>query len=96
MVVGVLRVELHIHGPQSLKQKRSIVKSLLGRCRSRFPVSCAEVDHHELWQRTTLGCVVVEQDEAAADRILQKVVAELEHCAVADLCRQDIEFIHYR
>ena len=39
----------------SLKQKRHVVKSLTAAVRSKFNVSVAEVDHHDLWQRTTLA-----------------------------------------
>jgi uncharacterized protein YlxP (DUF503 family) len=95
VVVGVLQLELIIHGPQSLKQKRAVVKSLLGRCRARFPVSCTESGYHDLWQRAALGIAVVEKNEASADRILQRVILEIERMALADICRQEIELIHY-
>lgn len=95
MVVGVMQVELFIHGAQNLKAKRAVVKSLIGRCRARLPVSCAEVGHHDLWQRTAIGFAVVEKDEASADRILQKVIVELERSSLADIFRQEIELIHY-
>jgi hypothetical protein len=95
MVVGVLQIELFIHGSQSLKEKRAVVKSLLGRCRARLPVSCAETDHHDLWQKASLGFAVVEKDEASADRVLQRVLRELERTGSAEICSQEIELIHY-
>lgn len=47
MIVGVLKAQLHLQGVTSLKQKRSIVKSLTGRLKSRFNISISEVDHQD-------------------------------------------------
>ena len=47
MIVGVLTAKLHLNGITSLKAKRSIVKSLIGRLKSRFNISIAEVDHQD-------------------------------------------------
>ncbi len=95
MVVGVLRLHLLVHGSQNLKQKRAVVKSILGRCRVRFPVSCAEIDHQDLWQRAALGFAILENSEASAHQVLQKLIEEVERIGLAEIVGQDIEFIHY-
>jgi len=43
MIIGSCVVELFLHEPCSLKEKRQIIKSLIGRIQSRFNVSIAEV-----------------------------------------------------
>jgi hypothetical protein len=57
--VGILSVELHFPEAGSLKGKRKHVQSAKAHLRQRFGVSVAEVDHHELWQRSrlTVACV---------------------------------------
>ncbi|MDP8910889.1 MAG: DUF503 domain-containing protein [Actinomycetota bacterium] len=57
--VGILSVELHFPEAGSLKGKRKYVKSAKAQLQHRFGASVAEVDHHELWQRSrlTLACV---------------------------------------
>jgi uncharacterized protein YlxP (DUF503 family) len=57
--VGILSVELHFPEAGSLKGKRKHVKSAKAQLQHRFGASVAEVDHHELWQRTrlTIACV---------------------------------------
>jgi uncharacterized protein YlxP (DUF503 family) len=52
--VGILSVELHFPEAGSLKGKRKHVKSTKAQLRQRFGVSVAEVDHHDLWQRSRL------------------------------------------
>jgi len=42
-----MTAQLHLDGISSLKQKRSIVKSLIGRLKSRFNISIAEVEHQD-------------------------------------------------
>ena len=39
MVIGAARVELHVHGSQSLKQKRGVVRAISQRLRNRFNVA---------------------------------------------------------
>jgi uncharacterized protein YlxP (DUF503 family) len=57
--VGILSVELHFPGAGSLKAKRKYVKSAKAQLQNRFGASVAEVDHHDVWQRSrlTLSCV---------------------------------------
>jgi len=51
MVVGVGVIRLMIHESSSLKSKRRVVKSILGKVRSKFDLSIAEVDDQDKWQR---------------------------------------------
>lgn len=62
MVVGIVRLELHLPGAQSLKDKRQVVRSLKDRLRERVHASVAEVEHQDLWQRAAIGIVVVAAD----------------------------------
>ena len=62
MIVGVTVWELHLPACQSLKDKRTIVKSLKDRMHNRFNVSVAETGHQDLWQRAELTAAVVSTD----------------------------------
>jgi uncharacterized protein YlxP (DUF503 family) len=66
--VGILSVELHFPEAGSLKGKRKHVKSAKAQLQNRFGASVAEVDHHDLWQRSrlTLSCVAREHHEVEA------------------------------
>lgn len=70
MVVGIVSWELHLEGCRSLKDKRRVVKSLKDRLRQRFNVSVAETNHHDLWQRAEIACVVVARDRRQASSVL--------------------------
>jgi uncharacterized protein len=72
--VGILTVELHFPEAGSLKGKRKHVKSAKAQLQNRFGAAVAEVDHHELWQRSrlTVACVAREHGEAA--QLLEEAV----------------------
>ncbi len=95
MVVGVLRVSLHLEAAQSLKEKRSIVKRLIARCRNRFPVSAAEVGDQDLWRSALLGFVMVSSSEALIAAQLSRIEDEIEGSGLAELVSADVEFIHF-
>lgn len=71
-MVGVRIIELHIPGCRSLKEKRFVIKSLRDRLRSRFNISVAEIDHQDLWQRSTIAIAAVNSSGAYIDGVLQK------------------------
>jgi uncharacterized protein YlxP (DUF503 family) len=73
MNVGVCRVKLRFPENLSLKGKRQVLKSITTRLRSRFNVSVAEVDDHELWQLATLGICCVSNDNRYTNEVLSKV-----------------------
>ncbi len=73
MVVGLIAWELEIYGAQSLKEKRSVVKSLKDRLHDRFNVSVAETAHQDVWQRAELTACVVAGERRHADSVLQSL-----------------------
>jgi uncharacterized protein YlxP (DUF503 family) len=78
MIVGICMVTLHLPGVGSLKAKRSIVKSLTARLHREFNVSCAEVDHHDIWKSTVLGIAIVSTGAGHAQGVLENTVRWIE------------------
>jgi uncharacterized protein YlxP (DUF503 family) len=73
MFVLALEVDLHLPETRSLKDKRSIVKTLVEGSKRRFGVAAAEVDHQRQWQRTVLGFAVVASTERHATDVIDEV-----------------------
>jgi uncharacterized protein YlxP (DUF503 family) len=63
--VGILSIELHFPDAGSLKGKRSYVRAAKAQLQQRFAAAVAEVDHHDLWQRSRLvmSCAAREMGE---------------------------------
>ncbi len=72
-MLGYLTLHLSIPGCKSLKEKRSRLKPLLTRLRKEFNISVAEMDLHDVWQSTVIGCAVVSNSGAQSQRTLQTV-----------------------
>jgi uncharacterized protein YlxP (DUF503 family) len=70
--VGILSVELHFPEAGSLKGKRKYVKSTKAQLQQRFGASVAEVDHHELWQRSRLTLSCVARDHRELQQLLDR------------------------
>lgn len=93
MVVGVLRVEVHLPRAQSLKAKRSVLKSLKDQIRGRFNVSVAEVDANDLWQRATIGVSTVGENRAYTQARLREVAEWIRATRMADVIHIDEEYV---
>jgi len=75
--VGILTVELHFPEAGSLKGKRKYVKSAKAQLQNRFGAAVAEVDHHELWQRSRLTMACVARGHREAEQLLEEAVRYL-------------------
>jgi uncharacterized protein YlxP (DUF503 family) len=73
MLVAVERFDLRILGVHSLKQKRHVVKTLTAALRQAFPVSVAEVEYQDLWQRASIAVALVGAKEYHLRRVMQEV-----------------------
>ena len=78
MLIGSLRLEIHLPAADSLKAKRSVVNHVKERVRHRFNAAIAEVGHQDLWQRTTLGVAVVGEEAPVLERALHEILAVIE------------------
>jgi hypothetical protein len=77
-VVGTATVRLVIPEANSLKEKRSVLKSMLEGMRGRFNVSAAEVEDNDIWRRATIGIACAANSRQFADEVLGKVLTWIE------------------
>jgi hypothetical protein len=70
-----MTAQLSLQGITSLKGKRSIVKSLIGRLKSRFNISIAEVDHQDSKSIAVIGVAVVSNDSRFIDQQFDAIVS---------------------
>ena len=95
MVIGVGVIRLMIHDSASLKAKRRVVKSILGKVRSKFDLSIAEVDDQDKWQRCSIGFAVVTNEAGHAHSMLQTVADYVEGLHLAEVTDYNVEIAHY-
>jgi uncharacterized protein YlxP (DUF503 family) len=93
MPVGLLTLELHIADAQSLKDKRQVLRSLKDKLRQKFNVAVAEMDHHDVWQRSVVGVVTLANEEKHVREVLQKALDEADEILGSLLVNQTIEIV---
>ena len=93
MLVALERFDLRIPECRSLKEKRHVVKTLIAAVRQRFPVSVAEVDHHELWQRTALAVAAVGTDQHHLRRVMHEVEKLVERWAEVEVIDAQLQLV---
>ncbi len=74
MLVGTMTAQIYMHGIASLKEKRSIVKSLIGRLQNRFNVSVSEVDQQDSRSSAVIGIAIVSNESRFIDQQLDTVL----------------------
>ena len=70
--VAILTCELHFPLAHSLKDKRRHVRSAKAQLQHRVGASVAEVDHHDVWQRTRITVACVSREHREARRLLDE------------------------
>ena len=93
MMVGLCTVELHIPDIQSLKGKRQVLSSLKTRLRNRFNISIAEIDEHDLWQKSILGIACVANETGRVNQTLDQVLNLIRANPSLELLRSQIEVL---
>ena len=91
LFISLLTIELLIPWARSLKDKRSAVRGLKDRLRSRFNASVAEVDYQDKWQRAVLAVCVVGNDKRQLESDMGRVrqlCEQAQDLQIADIHQQ--------
>jgi len=90
LFIGLLTLDFLVPECSSLKQKRSIVKSLIAKIRNNFNASVSEIANDK-WQRGKLGVSIVSNDSRFLDSQLRKVVNFVEGVGTVEIIESNIE-----
>lgn len=94
MLVALERFDLRIPGCGSLKEKRHVVKALTAGMRSKFNVSVAEVDHHDLWQRTTLAVAAAGGQAFHVRKVMHEIERFVERNPTVEIIQAELSLHH--
>lgn len=93
MIVGICTLKLKLYESNSLKEKRHITKSIIGRIQSRFNVSIAEIGLNDSWQTSIIGFSCVTNDTQHANQIISKVLKFIDGDSRVEIIDYDIEIM---
>lgn len=94
MVVGLGTITFRIHECRSLKEKRSIVKSLIRKVRNNFNASVAEIGSHDIYQTAEIGFSMVGTDQRYINSKSDKILNMLENIGTAEIVGSELEIMH--
>ena len=84
---------MHLPEGHSLKAKRLVLSSLKARLVQKFNVSVAEVDHQDLWQRTTIGIACVANETRYVNKVFDQVLKVIRSNPRLELLDSKIELL---
>ena len=93
LITGISKIELLIYETNSLKEKRMILKSLIGRLQSKFNLSIAETGNHELWQRAEIGIACVTKEIKHANHMIDAAIHFIDNDGRVEIIRQETEYV---
>lgn len=76
--VAVLVIDLQFAGAGSLKHKRKELSSIKAILHGRLGAAVSEIDHQDLWQRSTLTAALTAASPGALDQAADRVQRWLE------------------
>ena len=85
MVIGYCSIKFYLHGNNSLKGKRRVVRAIKDRLKNDFNVSVAEVGDQDVWQSLRIGISAVGSDSPYMDGLLTKVVDAIDRMNLAEM-----------
>jgi hypothetical protein len=95
MVIGICHLDLVLRDNHSLKEKRRVVKSIIGRVKSKFNVSIAEVGNQDLWQSAQIGFCIAGNEKRFVNSSLDKVIYFIEESNSAEIKHAEMEIITF-
>ncbi|SHH94954.1 DUF503 domain-containing protein [Sporanaerobacter acetigenes] len=93
MIIGACTIKLIIYESNSLKDKRHVIKSIIGKIQSRFNVSIAEIDLNDSWQSSIIGFACVTNDTTHANQIVNNVLKFIDGDSRVEIIDYNIEIL---
>lgn len=93
MIIGVCSIKIRIFEASSLKEKRQVIKSLMGRLKSRFNISIAEIGLNDTWKTSQIAFTLVTNNSKHANEIISKVIYFIEGDNRIEILEQNIEIL---
>jgi len=94
MVVGLGIITFRLHECRSLKSKRKIVKSIIGRMQNNFNASVAEVGSNDVYDEALIGFAVVGNDRILTNSKIDKVFNFADELGLAEIINTEMEIIN--
>lgn len=93
MVVGLAACECIIYDAHSLKEKRAVLQRIITRLKQKYNISVSEVDHQDVWQRTTIAVAAVSASKVSTERELHNALKMIDSFPEIERTITEIEWL---
>lgn len=94
IIIGLCTVEFELPGARTLKDKRSVLKSMLTRLHNQFNISTAEIDLHDVVNASVIAFTAVTTDTRHANQVISNILNWIEkNYPDALIVNQEIEIL---
>ena len=76
----------------SLKEKISILKSLIKKLDNKFNLATAEMEDNDLWKSSVLGVVSISKSKVQLEKIINRVISFVEEFPGLQLVKHSLEY----
>lgn len=93
MVTLICKIEIRIFDSTSLKDKRSVLKSILEKLKNKNNISVIECDYQDFWQKSKIGICFCSLNSVDAHKKLENILVSIElnpYVEIIDVEREDI------
>ena len=91
MRIAVMTFRLRASWVHSLKEKRTIVKSLVAKLQNRFHVSAAEIEEQDVHRSIVIGVAAIVPNNAFADSLMDEISSFVESNTEAEITDEERE-----
>jgi uncharacterized protein YlxP (DUF503 family) len=92
MVIAALKVKIHVPWASSLKDKRTVLRSLSDKLKRKFNISIAEVEDNDVLRIIVLGLSVVSNETSHAENSLDTILRFIEDYGEGEVIFDEREF----
>ena len=93
MKILAIRIKLYAPWVHSLKEKRMIVKSILGKMKNKFNVSVSEIEAQDVHQTIVIGVAAIISHQAQADSMSEEILDFVEMNTEAEILEYETEVL---
>ena len=93
MIIGICTCEIFIFNANSLKSKRSVVKSIIEKSKNRFNISIAEVGENDKWQKSIIAFSTISNDQKMVEETIEKVINFFDSYSEIEIINIDREIL---
>lgn len=78
MYIKTVKITLRLFDAFSLKDKRSVIKSIIQKTHNKFNVSIAEVDAQDMLNKAVIGIAIVSNSSLFNEQCFDKIISFIE------------------